>query len=266
MRVHHLNCGTLDPVFPPVPSICYCMLIDTGTDDGLILVDTGFGTADYLKPTRPVRFFMAANRMPRDINETAVWQIAGLGYPAEALQHIIMTHLHIDHAGGLPDFPAAKVHVHALERAAALERRRWAGWIEYIPAHWSHGPLWVTHDTPDGEWFGFDSIRLLGNNDYEVRLIPLHGHSPGHCGVAVRAGQDWLLLCGDEAYPFWNEQAMQRFGGKEPPLWLLKLVGSGTHVSRLKELWRTHGDRVRFMFSHDILTCNELRQIGWGNL
>jgi len=34
----------------------------------------------------------------------------------------------------------------------------------------------------------------------EVLLIPLFGHTFGHCGVAVRAGRWWLLHVGDAYY------------------------------------------------------------------
>ena len=55
MRVHHLNCGTLCPhgrrllageggLLEPATVVCHCLLIET--DDGLVLVDTGFGVED----------------------------------------------------------------------------------------------------------------------------------------------------------------------------------------------------------------------------
>jgi len=31
----------------------------------------------------------------------------------------VLTHIDFDHAGGLPDFPQAKIHVHANEKNAA---------------------------------------------------------------------------------------------------------------------------------------------------
>jgi glyoxylase-like metal-dependent hydrolase (beta-lactamase superfamily II) len=97
----------------------------------------------------------------------------------------------------------------------------------------------------------------MGDESYEVLLIPLHGHTPGHCGVAVRTLDRWLLLSGDEAYPFYNEQWVQAYG--RPPEWLIRLAGVGTHMPRLISLWREHGDQIRFMFSHDGLTFAELQ-------
>jgi glyoxylase-like metal-dependent hydrolase (beta-lactamase superfamily II) len=43
--------------------------------------------------------------------ETAIAQIEALGFSWEDVKHIALTHFHYDHAGGLPDFPGAKVHI-----------------------------------------------------------------------------------------------------------------------------------------------------------
>jgi glyoxylase-like metal-dependent hydrolase (beta-lactamase superfamily II) len=55
----------------------------------------------------------------------------------------------------------------------------------------------VIHDD-DGQgedWFGFRAVRpILG---LDIALVPLIGHTRGHCGVAVRGASGWLLHCGD---------------------------------------------------------------------
>jgi hypothetical protein len=49
MKVHHLNCGTMNS--PGAPVICHVLLMET--DNGLVLVDSGFGLQDCADPTRP---------------------------------------------------------------------------------------------------------------------------------------------------------------------------------------------------------------------
>lgn len=255
MFVHHLNCGTLNPFYPPTKGICYCILVNT--NDDLVLVDTGFGTADYQTPTSAVRFFMAANRMPQDPNETALRQITKMGYSPDDVRHIVMTHLHIDHAGGLPDFPKAKVHVHRREYETALYASRPLKSLEYVSVHWSHHPHWELHSEPDGQWFGFECITVLAGPCVEVLLIPLPGHTPGHCGVAVKAKNKWLFLTGDEAYPFYNQKWMNVYG--RPPGWVLRVAGVGSHMARLQALWRDHSNEVDIIFSHDDIKFAELQ-------
>ena len=56
--------------------------------------------------------------------ETAAHQIAALGYSLDEVRHIVLTHLDLDHAGGMADFPRAQVHVLAAEHNAAFKARR----------------------------------------------------------------------------------------------------------------------------------------------
>ena len=75
MKVHHLNCGTMH--MPTAPMVCHVLLIET--DNGLVLVDSGYGTHDCDDPKRvgPTR------RMVRAIlnhDETVVHQIDRLGF------------------------------------------------------------------------------------------------------------------------------------------------------------------------------------------
>src|SRR5574340_1097266 len=135
MKIHHLNCGTLYPRFPRgTQSILYCLLVET--NDGLLLVDSGFGTQDYQNPTWFTKIFISSLGMHRDVE-------------------------------------------------AARSPR---GFIArfYDPAQWSHQPMWVIHDEADGkDWFGLETIPIQEGLSPDVRLVPLPGHTPGHCGVAV---------------------------------------------------------------------------------
>jgi glyoxylase-like metal-dependent hydrolase (beta-lactamase superfamily II) len=63
------------------------------------------------------------SRPVRDPQQTAVAQVRRLGFATADVRDIVLTHLDLDHAGGLSDFPAAHVHVLKVEHAAAKRPR-----------------------------------------------------------------------------------------------------------------------------------------------
>ena len=263
MRIHHLNCGSLCPhgarliageggLLARTQIVCHCLALETG--DGIVLVDTGFGTDDARNPRQlgaPFRLLM----QPRPkLETTALAQLEALGFAAGDVRHIVTTHLDLDHAGGLPDFPEAEVHVFAPELKAALnpslrERSRYIG-----GAHWKHNPRWVEHDAGGEEWLGFESVRILPGSDAEVLLVPLVGHSRGHTAVAVRNGEGWLLHCGDA---YFSRDQVATPPSCPPLLNFFQRATAADHharvanTERLRELSATHGDEVTLFCSHD---------------
>ena len=79
MSVHHLNCATMRPAGSiggrvlPVRLVAHCLLVERA--DGLLLVDSGFGTRDLADPARLGRPFRAAVRPVLDPTETARAQV-----------------------------------------------------------------------------------------------------------------------------------------------------------------------------------------------
>ena len=267
MKIHHLNCGSLNPKFPPMQGIVYCLLLET--EDGLVLVDTGFGRQDYSKPSLMMSGFLRLMGVPRDEDETAYHQVVASGYEPRDVKHIILTHLHLDHAGGLRDFPGAKVHVFKGEFDSAMSPR---GLVERgrDAAHWAHDPDWVLHDQVDEEWFGFPGMRVLEGGSPGIFLIPLPGHTRGHCGVAIKCDNRWLFNCGDAASPFHRDVDPHDHPADLQPLnvipgWLSRRL-IGTHVPKLRKLIAEHGDEINLISSHDIYSFEKNNAIGIGRV
>ena len=244
--IYHLNCGSLHPYVPSIDSLVNCLLLES--DDGYVLIDTGFGLADHLTPSKLMRVFTGLLRTPHDLEETAIHQVKRLGIDPEDVRHIVLTHMHLDHAGGLPDFPWARIHVHRTEHEAAMQRKLPLG-LFYRPEHWSHNPDWTLYDAIDTSWFDFEAIELLPGVRPSLLLLPMPGHSPGHCGVAVELQEGWLLHCGDATYPFYhNDDPRQPFG--DPPAWFVRWL-LGPYTPKLRRLYVEHHDQVRFICGHD---------------
>lgn len=261
MKVHHLNCGTLCPMghllIPGVPRrmVCHCLLLETPS--GLILVDTGLGTQDVAKAPGRIgigfRLF-AGPKLKRE--ETAVEQVRRLGFKPEDVRHIVLTHLDVDHAGGLADFPWATVHVAAAEFVAALAPATFTEARRYRKAQWAHRPKFEVYSQGGESWFGFEAVRNLAGVPDDILMIPLPGHTLGHCGVAVKTGDQWLLHAGDAYFHHaeltrkrrisvpWSMRAFQN----------LMQVDRETRLDnqwRLRDLLQENGEHVSVFCSHD---------------
>jgi len=262
IRIHHLNCGTMCPygrrfmageggLLDTYEMCCHCLLIETA--QGLVLVDSGLGSDDVRNPLRLGRPFLAAVRPQLRQEETALAQVLALGFKQEDVRHIVLTHLDLDHAGGIADFPDAKVHVFDTEIAAAMApslREK----MRYVSSQWAHGPDWVRHKLEGESWFGFEALRAIPGLDPDVLLVPLTGHTRGHCGVAVKTGDRWMIHCGD-AYFFRGEvetpahcpiglmafQSLMQMNGPQ------RL----NNQRRLRELRAQHGGEIDIVCAHD---------------
>ncbi len=265
MRVKVMNFGMMRPRLaglfaPDLASVpCLCLLIEVG--DELVLVDAGLGTRDIADPGRLGFSNILLNALG-DPELTAVRQLKRLGREPEEVTHIICTHLDRDHAGGLSDFPNALVHVHPDEREAAMKPPSRRERERYRSCHFAHGPKWVTCKTASREaWFGMDGIRELAGLPPEIVLIPLPGHTRGHCGVAVQVEQRWLLHCGDAFYtkdeleenspdPF-DIRCFRRLAHIDHSMAMLQ-------VQRLRQALKDGNGRIDTIASHDRVEFEKL--------
>jgi glyoxylase-like metal-dependent hydrolase (beta-lactamase superfamily II) len=229
--------------------VCHCLLIET--DEGLVLIDTGFGVEDVDDLGRLGPTFRLMRPQAR-IEETAVKQVEALGFAATDVRRIVATHLDPDHSGGLPDFPDAEVHVFARELEAALEPSLRDG-PRYRKAHWAHGANWVRHEVEGDDWFGFEGVRILPGTGAEMLLVPLAGHTKGHSAIALRTGEGWLMHCGDA---YFHHEELSTPPYCPPGLRFFQNLNNAdrkqrlANQERLRELAGRHGDEIAFVCSH----------------
>lgn len=276
MRIHHLNCGTMRPLGGRLVDgengflrcagmACHCLLLET--DSGLVLVDTGIGTPGVHCPQKWLgRPFLHAIRPVRDEQQTAVAQVRRLGFAAEDVRHIVLTHLDLDHAGGLIDFPDATVHVYERELQALQSPKDIAERVRYRNVQFEHGPRWRSYATSGQSWFGFDAVGELDGVPPEVLLLPLAGHTRGHAGVAVDTGDGWLLHAGD-AY-FYHGQLDPQYPHCPPALKAFELAVQTERSSRvsnqrrLRELAEARAREVTIFSAHSVTEMHRMEGSG----
>ncbi|MFK7743640.1 MAG: N-acyl homoserine lactonase family protein [Roseobacter sp.] len=175
----------------PHPMDYFIWVLRKGTQ--VILVDTGYDQTEAEARGRPIR------QDPRDA-------LRPLNLSPEDITHVIVTHLHYDHAGGLHLFPNAKLHLQAAEMQFAT------------------GPC-MCHDTLRMP-FTADHICEAVKRLYSGKLqfyegdaqiadgITVHcigGHSRGLQAVRVRTQAGWMVLASDAAHFYENVFARKPF-------------------------------------------------------
>lgn len=261
-QIHHLHCGTMCPVCAPLVGqsgwrahiICHCLLLET--DQGLVLIDTGLGIQDYLHPKQRIgAFLLDIGQIELNFEYSAIQQIQKLGFSAKDVRHIFVTHLDFDHAGGISDFPEATVHVLASEFNATqsfnLKNR-----LRYKTAQFKKHRYWNFVEHTQGEpWFNFEKVQAAPQFNDEILMIPLLGHSAGHCGIAIKHYQrGWTLFCGD-AY-FSHQQLKPDY--KQKGLALFERVLAYDNKNRLHNLARLqhmaqHEPEIELICAHDVV-------------
>ena len=204
-KIHHLHCGSFCPACAPlfgqqgfrahIP--CHCLLLETF--QGLVLIDSGLGQQDYQHMSQrlgtTVKLFGNIQNNPE---LSAVAQIKKLGFNPQDVQHILLSHLDFDHAGGISDFPQATVHVLSSEYDAARQLKSYKDKIRYRPVQFKQHQHWNFIEPAAGDtWFNLNQAKGLRLFQDDILMIPLLGHSTGHSGIALQYDQHWLLYCGD---------------------------------------------------------------------
>lgn len=265
MHIHHLNCGCMCPIGGALFDgfsrgltarlVCHCLLIET--NQGLVLVDTGFGQQDVQAPySRLSPFFIHFNNIQFDRKYTAIGQIEQLGFSPRDVRHIVLTHLDFDHAGGLEDFSEATVHVMQSEAETAKDRQGFIASQRYRLGQWDEVERWKYYSSSGEPWFGFAAVRELEGLPPEILLIPLAGHTHGHAGVAINTPEGWLLNAGD-AYFYRHEMDTQYrcTPGLRAYQWMMDANREARlhNQKRLRALSRDRASEVQMFCSHDAI-------------
>ena len=167
-------------------------------EEGIIIVDTGETARVHERGYHPRwhPFYRRAARFFVPPEEELGPQLKAKGIALRDVRHVVLTHLHTDHAGGLSHVVGSRVWVSPgeMERAGGVGGRvqgdlphRWPKWwqpesIRFEPRRL--GPF-------------EEAMPLTRRGD--VLIIPTPGHTPHHVSVVV-LGDPSCILAGDTSY------------------------------------------------------------------
>jgi N-acyl homoserine lactone hydrolase len=182
----------------PIP----CFLLEHPTA-GPFLVDTGHHASMAVDPKGsygPILGRAVGPHIRMGEGDAMPDQIRARGVDPRDIKLVVMTHMHLDHASGVAQFPDATFIVTAREWEAATNGPGIRG--GYIPRQFDHAFDWRTIDFDGDEVSSYKSfgrtLDLFG--DGSVRLAYTPGHTLGHMSVVVRTAGPEFLIAGDSAY------------------------------------------------------------------
>lgn len=164
--------------------------------DGVVVVDSGANEGLTRLPRWHPYFRFAVNFDVSRENEIGP-QLKRLGIGPKDVKTVVLTHMHIDHDGGVADLPFSEILATPDELQAAKGLR--GRIMGYLPQRWPRGfdpqPL-TFENVPCGPFAR--SRRLTA--DGAIRVVPTPGHTPWHVSVVVEDEDATVFLAGDAAY------------------------------------------------------------------
>lgn len=164
-----------------------------------------------------------------------------------SITHVVLSHLHPDHIGGLRHFPHARLVLHAGQLATLASPRLREGLLPGLLPDWFHDAtgdpsrsVIVAEFTPGP--FGLATHDLFGDGSYQ--LVDLPGHVRGHLGALVEGR---LLLAGDAA---WGRDLLPEAERmRAVPRWITH--DGAAHLATSGRLLEAERGGARLLFSHD---------------
>jgi glyoxylase-like metal-dependent hydrolase (beta-lactamase superfamily II) len=151
-----------------------------------VLVDTGFG-------------HRAAGERSWPLDVDPIEALAQLGIDPDAIEDVVITHLHFDHAGNLDRFGKARFHVQDAEVAFATGRCMCEAHLRR-PFDIEDVVTLVRHTYAERVRFHDGDADILPG----ISVHALHGHSQGLQGVRVMTARGPILLASDACHFYAN--------------------------------------------------------------
>jgi N-acyl homoserine lactone hydrolase len=162
----------------------------------VVFVDAG-ASAGLKRLPRWHPYFRLAVRFDIEPDDEAGPQLRAIGIGPADVKRVVLTHMHIDHDGGLAAFPNSEILVSPGELAIASGI---AGRLRgYLPERWRKSfdpqPLVL-----DNVAFGpFARSRRL-TADGTIVAVATPGHTRDHLSVIVGDGDQAVFIAGDASY------------------------------------------------------------------
>ncbi len=180
-------------------------------DMGWILFDTGY-TERFYKATKnfPNKLYALITKVEITKADELKQQLESNGIHPGDIKHIIISHFHADHIGGLKDFEDATIYCSKLAYDQVLKTSNKFAFAkgilkDLIPQNIDKRLRFIEDcsQTVDDEIFGVKHDLF---NDESIYIYPLPGHAAGQIGIIVQTNIAKYFLIADAC---WNARAFK---------------------------------------------------------
>jgi N-acyl homoserine lactone hydrolase len=209
------------------------------TDEGWVLLDTGLDARNGNDAIRRQQRFVGHGLSPPVIREQHLLeaQLEEIGIGNGDIGHVILSHMHYDHAGNLRLFTHARISVQRHEHRYAFGTETGSAYFrdEYdLP-----GLNW---ELRDGDWQAVPGLQLIATD----------GHTPGHQSALVHLPQTGPVLL-----PFDAADLAENFEQGVLPGECSNIEAAERSLTHLRSLARQYSALV--LYFHDPVSIQSMQ-------
>ena len=260
-RLRHYVCGStshdLGAMFRGAPhgvrEFPSGVFLYDAVDGRRVLFDTGYATGEWHTGWRGAVYRRLLPPSVRDADDVAA-RLRADGVDPASVSHVVLSHLHPDHVGGVRRFPHATFVLSAGHVRTLSDPRLRAGVLTGLLPTWFSDAERIVLDEQalsivEIGGTALSAHDLLGDGSYLV--VDLPGHADGHLGALIDGR---VLLAGDAA---WGSDLIHASGNLKA---LPRAVqhDADLYAATARSLSKIAASGIRVVCSHDPLEAKEL--------
>jgi N-acyl homoserine lactone hydrolase len=211
--------------------------VDTG--EGVVLVDSGANEEVVWDPDECPRFYVPFRQPVIRESDAILSRLAEVNISPTDVTHVVITHMHSDHSGGIRRFPGAKIVIQRPEFDYAMH-----------VAGPDRGILRTDWELPTTQWDVVEGDVQVAPG---VLAFATYGHTPGHQSAIIQLERSGAVIVPGDA-----GATVRNFDEMIPPGGATDLAAAVASMERINEV--RHRTEALLFPGHDLDAWKRLKR------